>query len=232
MAVWYCIPSKRPATEAEANLSLWRRQGYRLALWRDPGDDPVACDLLLTGQYPGYARAVNALCSEVLARFPDTQWLVTGGDDIQPDPNHFADEIAIQCTAHFGGTFGVMQPVGDRWGVGEGGFDSAYIDRICGSPWMGREFCQRIYGGRGPLFDGYAHMFVDQEMQEVATKIGVLWQRRDLTHFHQHWARSEKREIPGFLAYVNSPQHWNESQALFTSRKTAGFPGHQPKAAA
>lgn len=225
MSVWYCIPSKRPVAEVEAAAALWRERGYRLALWRDTGDEPVTCDMLLTGPYPGYARAVNALCAEVIARNPDAQWLVTGGDDIHPDLGRFADEIGIECTAHFGGTFGVMQPTGDRWGENQMG--SAYIDRICGSPFMGREWCQRMYGGRGPLFEGYAHMFVDEELQCVAERLGVLWQRRDLTHLHHHWMR-ESRQMPAFLAESNSPRHWQDSQALFARRKAAGFPGHDP----
>jgi hypothetical protein len=89
-----------------------------------------------------------------------------------------AKQIAKECTAHFGGTFGVMQPTGDRWANGS-------IDRICGSPWLGREFCTRMYHGKGPMYGGYLHMFGDEELQHVATRLGVLWQRRDLTHLSQ-----------------------------------------------
>ena len=48
-------------------------------------------------------------------------------------------------------TFGVMQPTGDRWGERNG---IATIDRIAGSPWMGREFCRRMYHGSGPMYNG------------------------------------------------------------------------------
>ena len=101
---------------------------------------------------------------------------------------------------------------------------------------MGREFCARVNGGRGPLWHEYTHMFVDEELQEVAVKLGVLWQRRDLTHKHNHftregdaasWAKGN-REMPQFLRAANSPEHWRQFSALFQARKAAGFPGHEP----
>lgn len=95
-------------------------------------------------------------------------------------------------------TFGVMQPTGDR-------FDGGSIDRICGSAWLGREFCRRINQGQGPLWPEYKHMFVDQELQEVALKYGVLWQRRDLIHLHRHFAReSDALDSPAVATRVNA----------------------------
>lgn len=169
-------------------------------------------------------------------------------------------------------TFGVMQPTGDRWcegrcttchGSGQvygrivyatpvdlptkcedcnGTGRSAVIDRICGSPWMGREFCRRMYHGAGPLYNGYYHNFADQELQEVSRKLSVLWQRRDLIQTHQHWATKQPksethtglagdvRNMPEWAAKINDPKlsDWERSKALFAKRKAAGFPGHEP----
>ncbi len=131
-------------------------------------------------------------------------------------------------------TFGVMQPTGDRWHEGLGGFTNAPIDRVAGSPWIGREFARRMYGGKGPYFPGYKHMFVDEELQRVAEKYGVFWQRRDLTQRHNHWGRGAtdkaviEAKIPAHLVQWNTPEHWKESKALFESRKGAGFPGAEP----
>lgn len=164
--------------------------------------------------------------------------------------------------------FGVMQPTGDRWGQGRcttcqgsGTIDemlhcgakltcldcrgtgvSAVIDRICGSPWMGREFCRRMYHGGGPLYNGYYHNFADEELQHVARKLGVLWQRRDLTQTHRHWAQKQTksathtglagdvRNMPEWARKINDPalSDWDQSKALFAKRKAAGFPGHEP----
>ncbi len=224
--VWFCIPSKKEASLCNEVLDLWRGMGYRIAVWRDTGDEPVNADLLLTGEYPGYARAVNALCREVLGRFPETEWIVTGGDDTHPDQDKRPEEIAAECTAHFSGTFGVMQPTGDRWGDDRG--QGAYIDRVAGSPWMGAEFCRRMYGGEGPLYSEYEHMFEDEELQHVALELGVLWQRPDLVHYHDHWGRKRRREIPDYMQAANSPSHWAHFKAIFEGRKALGFPGHEP----
>jgi hypothetical protein len=267
MSVWFCIPSKRPPEKSGPILDMWKRQGYNIALWRDCGDPEIEqADLTIhRTKYRGYAEAVNQLVSQVLAGDHKCQWIVTGGDDVEPDLNLTADQIAMSCSRHFAdvhanpdcgpgvevsvksiraaldvlrlSTFGVMQPTGDRWGADEDWAmraypdAPAYIDRICGSPWMGREFCLRINGGRGPLWSEYTHMFVDEELQNVAKRLGILWQRRDLIHYHRHWGRSanpSRDDIPSFLAEVNSAAHWMASKELFETRLKAGFPGSEP----
>lgn len=134
-------------------------------------------------------------------------------------------------------TFGIMQPTGDRWGANEAWALAkypdrpAYIDRICGSPWMGREWCRRAYQGTGPMFGGYKHFYADEELQEVAEGLGVLWQRRDLTQMHRHWGRkpggADAEDVPEFYR-VNVSPDWGPSQDLFRERKAAEFPGSRP----
>jgi hypothetical protein len=131
-----------------------------------------------------------------------------------------------------------MQSTGDRWGDTArsrqqfGEHRGAYIDRVAGSPWIGREFARRMYGGNGPYWPKYTHQFVDEELQEVAIKMGCFWQRRDLIHLHEHWGREQMQEggyrVPPHLLEANSPQHWRKYKQLFESRKAAGFPGHEP----
>ena len=226
MSVWFAIPSVRPPAEANACLRKWRGMGYKIALLRQ--GEPTAADLTIpTKKYLGWAPSVNLLARWVLAGDPTAEWIVTGGDDYEPDPAHRAEDIARECTAQFGGTFGVMQPTGDRWGDAQG----AYLDRIAGSPWLGRDWCLRAYGGRGPLWGEYYHMYGDEELQAAAIQLGAFWQRRDLVQTHLHWSRTveAKREgAPAFLKFVNSPAHWQKAKALFQSRRAAGFPGLEP----
>lgn len=249
--VWLAIPSKRPPEEAEKVLRLWRERGYRLALWRDEHDPVIDADVSWgsVSKYPGYAVAVNTLVKQIFALDQDAQWIVTGGDDVEPDANHSAEEIAEQCVYHFSyefmlktgtphdiarsmpeATFGVMQPTGDRFADGS-------IDRICGSPWMGRTFCKRINQGRGPLWSEYTHMFVDEEIQNVAIKHGILWQRRDLTHYHRWCKRTGENTFnhglpaPAFLREAYSADHWVKFDTLYKRRRAAGFPGSEPLAA-
>ncbi len=230
MSVWFAIPSKRPPEEAEPVLKLWRERGYKIALWRDDMDFPYGIvDYIRADPYPGYSIAVNSLVRDILSSDEQAEWIVTGGDDVEPDPNHSAEEIARECSDWRADTFGVMQPTGDRWGEHDiiPGKVGAYIDRICGSPWMGREFCRRMYQGNGPLYSGYFHMFEDEELQCVAQKLGVLWQRRDLTQYHRHYGRLCQPR-PAFLDKAAGREHWREAEAIFKCRWEQGFPGHEP----
>lgn len=224
MRVWYCIPSARPSAEANEALRKWHEKGYGIALWRDNDQDTPQCNLLLTGKYPGYASASNALAHEVLRRDEECEFVVFGGDDMFPDPDHEPGKIARECAEHFGGTFGVMQPTGDRWGEENG---KAYSDRVAGSAWVGRKFCETVYGGEGPFWSEYFHMWADNELLEVATKLDVFWQRPDLEHYHDHWQRKQDPTMPAFMAEACSSGHWAKYADLFHRRKYSGFPGHQ-----
>jgi hypothetical protein len=248
MSVWFVIPSIRPNG---GTIPIWREMGYKVAVLRQ--GEPIDCEVQIpTGEYRGWAPSVNILAKWVVEHDEYAEWIVTGGDDYLPEVNYNAGEIGEQCWQHFvklmtlrgegpyDSTFGVMQPTGDRWGdtpaarkqYGEN--RGAYIDRIAGSPWFGREWVKRAYGGNGPMFGGYRHMYADEELLEVATKLGVYWPRRDLIQLHKHWGRKPGDEFatmadcPDFLLPVNSAQHWHESQKLFTERKAAGWPGHEP----
>lgn len=243
MSVYLCIPSARPDG---GTVPKWSAAGYKTALWRDPDSPLIDSNITIRAQYRGYAIACNTLIKLVLDSDPTCDWVICGGDDVLPDPNHTPAWIASKCEEYFAdiavvrgddpgpahaSSFGVMQPTGDRWGANELGpwpRGSAYIDRVCGSPWIGREFCRRVNGGIGPWWPEYQHMFVDQELQAVAQRLGVLWQRPDLTHMHQHWGREgDRRAMPEFLREVSGPVHWQEAKALFESRKAGGFIGSE-----
>jgi hypothetical protein len=256
MSVWLTIPSARPPAECVPLFQKWHERGYKIAIFDDFGPTAVAkgADYYILDQYPGYATACNRLIREVMAKDLSAEWFICAGDDIEPDPSESAEYIAASCYDYFwgnpgsqfpqyeppenhAGLFGVMQPTGDRWHEGVGGFANAPIDRVCGSAWYGREYCRRMYGGQGPLYPGYQHMFEDEEAQEVAIKMGVFWQRRDLVQRHNHWGRGATDDavitmgpdtIPPHLRKWNTPEHWREAKALFESRKLAGFPGHEP----
>ena len=226
-----------------------------MALKLDAVPGQRLADYVRVDDYRGYAVSVNTVALDVLKTIdPSCDWIVTGGDDTEPDLNHAADEIAAQCSEHFGGTFGVCQPTGDRWGLDRnahqfhalwnnplrcrvcGSMDEdapkhmigAYIDRVAGSPWLGREFCLRINQGRGPLWPEYWHMGEDEELQAVAIKYGVFWQRPDLTHLHNHWGREPGGQAPEFLKRANSSAEWDAYKKLFRERRAAGFPGSEP----
>lgn len=248
MSVWYCIPAAR--AWKDSTLPKWKERGYKLAVWKDsfqhdlpPFTDP---SIVLVGEYPGYAKAVNALIKRAMDLEPEADWFVTGGDDVEPDMNKSPEEIAGECSAHFAiqhsgltegeplsvpamlkaftgiehRSFGIMQPTGDRWADDRG----PYIERICGSPWLGREWCRRGHQGAGPLHPDFRHMYVDECLQNVAMQLGILWQRPDLIHLHQHWGRSGwLNEKPAHLIEVNKAPHWQEAKAIYDRIRNAGY---------
>ncbi len=223
MSVWLAVPSARE--ESQSTLPIWSSRGYKVAVFRNPGTSPIRCaDLVLSGDYPGYAIATNALCAEVLANDPECDWIVGGGDDVQPDMQWAPERIARECTQHFAGTFGVMQPTGDRFAQGS-------IDRIAGSPWMGRSWCLRANGGQGPFWPYFRHMFGDEALLRTAEKLGVYWRRPDLIHLHHHFMRKSAdlnspaipAPIPAHLIEANSRAHWDEMEGEFRRLEVRGF---------
>lgn len=256
MSVWLTIPSARPAAEIAERLGKWRAMGYKIALWRNGPHayDELPVDwVMITDAYHGWGASIDRIISGVVKFDPQADWFVGGGDDTDPDPIKTADQITNQLSAYFLNlhgkinprlsmdgafirrfeTLGVMQATGDRWGENEPWLRAqfpdapAYIDRICGSPWIGREFARRMNQGKGPFWPEYFHMFADEELQCVAQRMGVLWQRRDLTHHHEHPRRDGVPRTPDFAGEIYSSEHWQASKLLFDSRKNAGFPGSE-----
>lgn len=224
MSVWLCIPSKRPPAVVQTVVRRWQLQGYRVALWRDERNSVLADLIIQDHNYPGYPQAVNHLVKTVIEMDPEAAWFVAAGDDTYPDNTHTADEIAAMCSDRFSGTFGVMQPTGDRWADAQG----VIIERVAGSPWMGREWCERANRGTGPLWSSFFHMFADETLQCVAQKLGVFWQCRDVAHYHDHWARTENKQatktpMPDFLVRANSKEEWDKSKAEFERLRRSGF---------
>lgn len=216
--VWAVGPSIRAGG---GTLRKWHEAGYRVAVLRQGEELDFPAYQVMTGKYLGWAASINRLIRDVMAFDAGAQWFAVANDDTLPDPTYTPDIIAGQCSMHFGGTFGVMQPVGDfkHW-------PASRVDTFAGSPWIGREFARRMYGGKGPLFEGYLHAFSDQELQEAAQKPGVFWQRPDLTHRHEHWFRGSEAKPEWWDRIAGADYH--NSRPLFDARQKAGFPGHEP----
>lgn len=234
MSVWYCIPSCRPVKKAQPCINAWASKGYQIAVMRQ-GKMLDNVDLQIhICSYAGWAASVNMLAKLVLKYDMFCEWIVCGGDDYFPAD---LDPLVIgrECMKHFGGTLGVMQPTGDRWGSPEEPFKGhaqregeqiAFIDRVAASPWMGREWVKRAYGGDGPLPPYYYHYHADEELQLVATKLKVFWQRQDLRQYHGHDERTTG-VLSAHLKPLNTQTAWQRSLDIFEDRKRSQFPGHK-----
>lgn len=213
--VWFVLPSAN-ADNCRRNLPAWRDQGYRVAVLQDRERfDVIADAVLVRDRYPGWAGSVNTLFREVV---PATcRVVVSGGDDMLPDPHKRAAEIAAEFLDHFNGDFGVMQPTGD-------GFEAT--ETICGSPWLGRSWMERMYAGAGGLCTAYFQQYADDELYWVSRCAGRFWARPDLTQYHEHFRRMDK---PAPAYWVDSAASHDESDCLtFIARSRTGFPGAAP----
>jgi hypothetical protein len=117
-------------------------------------------------------------------------------------------------------SFGVMQPIGDK-----AAWPNSHIENFAGSPWLGREWCKRAYQGNGPLFP-YHHSWADEELQNVARKYGVFWQRPDLTQAHMHHTRPGGMPRTEFASMID--EDYRVQKSLFLERKANGWPGSEP----
>ncbi len=206
-----CFPSANPARAATAT-ERWHACGYEVNIWveGDAFPDSGADYLYRASIYPGYWQACNYLAHHAIDGGADI--VVVIGDDIDPDPIRTAAEIGADYLARFPAGVGIMNPIGDT-------LDGT--DRVCGCPWLGRGWVRRSYLGKGPYWPGYGHFFGDTEMQILAQRMGILWQRQDVTQFHHHWSRGEPIQ-PYQQATIG--KWWKDDLQMFTERRDAGFP--------
>lgn len=190
--------------------------GYRIAVLQDRERFEAPADVIVTAdRYPGWGATVNRLFREVVTEACPV--IVSGGDDMLPDPDHSAGELAEQFIERFAGTFGVMQPTGDEF---------EQTGTICGSPWLGRAWMERMYRGHGGMPECYVHNWADEELYWVAKCSGRLWQRPDLTQRHEHFRRRGE-SAPDY--WIDSAARHDERDCLtFIARRAAGFPGAEP----
>lgn len=217
--VYFAIPSAHPE-RCRATLLAWRERGYGTIVLADAGttrhDDAFGADFVVRVQtYDGWPASVNALCRDALPK--QCGVIVTGGDDVLPDPGHTAEQLERQFLGRFPDTFGVMQPRGDAFMA---------ADQYCGSPFIGRGWFESMYNGSGALYPRYRHNYADNELQWLARGMGVLWDRPDLTHRHEHFSRTG----------ATTPTHWGgvirsdlRDCMLYYARAHDGFPGHTAK---
>lgn len=215
--VWFAIPSANVDLCRE-NLPAWRERGYKIAVLQNRERGEIPADITAwSDEWHGWPWAVNLLSASIVPSSADI--MVTGGDDMLPEPKYMAAELGRQFLERFPDGFGVMQPTGDQF-LGAGTY--------CGSPWMGRAWRERAYGARGPMPEGYRHNWADNELYWVARGVkregaSCLWERPDLTQRHEHFTRTGQMK-PGYWA-ENVEPHDRADVERFIARAWLGFPG-------
>lgn len=217
LEIWYAIPSANPSRAQEC-LEQWQAHGCRTAVALNKGMPQLqTADLhMWMDPYPGYFPTVNQMCMRILEEH-SADIIITGGDDMYPSSAHTAQQIGKEFFERFPTLYGVMQPTGDRGIPG--------VDNICGSPWIGREFIRRAYGGKGPFWHQYFAYYGDEEMKCVAERLGVLQQRPDISQYHDHFSRAGGP--PREPYQIRNEKFWIQDQNIFKHRAAHSFPGHE-----
>lgn len=213
--VWFAIPSAS-VERCRERLPAWRAMGYKIAVLQNRERGDIPADLVVwANKYPGWAESVNILCRKIVPASADI--VVSGGDDMLPDPDRTASQLANEYFERFPDGFGVMQPAGDTfmWGA-----------NYCGSPWFARPFFTRMYQGQGPMWGGYQHNWADYELYWVARCMGALWMRDDAKQTHAHFSRDNEPPPDWWLR--NVADHDRADCQRFIIRKYQGFPGCLP----
>jgi hypothetical protein len=226
MAVVFAIPTAGRFEMVDRCMCAWKARGYRTAIIFERQDlaRVRAGRRVMQERHLGYGVSLNRLIATVLAEMSDCTAIVTGGDDTFPVETVDAAELERQFLERFPDTLGVMQPTGDDW-CGSYGEDGRRSNEISAqSPWLGRAFCERAYRGSGPYWPGYYHFYADTELQAVAERLEIFWQRPDIADFHNNWKR-HGHVRPKHL--YEARRRWAADQALFLSRRENGFPGHE-----
>ncbi len=211
MDIWVVWPTVH-LDQSNKMIPIWKSFGYKVAILANPpfthGHFPEADRVIVQKKWLGFPVAANILCKEVPGNI-----VVVAGDDLYPDPESNAEEIGTHFLKRFPDTFGLVQPTGDKFGC---------WDKCAVSPWIGRAFIEKAYGGNGPYREEYFHYFSDQELQEYAIKMNVFEQFKYVTQFHDHWQRQEKPSRPGHL--IQAGAKWRKDKQIFEQRKKEGFP--------
>jgi hypothetical protein len=213
------------------SLPLWLERGYTLCLGQDrykfdvrewiERNKSLLWDLGPT--YIGWPKAVNWMSKHMVTLDFDPDLFVAAGDDMRPDPNLTAQQMADRYFERFPEGLGVMQPVGDPWSDSHP-TEPRIAKRICGSPIFGARWAWRAYAGAGPLCPAYYNFYADEELLEVARARGCLWQDEGTSHYHDHYTRSGK---PTPCTFENTQRLWDFDKATFDLRRKNGFPGSE-----
>ncbi len=213
--VWFAIPTANTEMAA-VTLPQWQERGYSLALFVNHGyAPPVSPNLLHVGRYFGWARAVNLLCQAIVRICPEAEVVVTGGDDLYPDPDHSPGDILQDFRERFPDLCGVMQPVGDK-------FAGVHLAAV--SPWIGRGWIIRAYLGKGPVCPEYYHYCADTELCAVAEKMGRYERRGDIHQYHLHWTRRPENERRPWDHLSVAQQMKGADRRTYEKRQADGWP--------
>jgi len=209
--VWAAWPTISPML-SRPQVEKWRELGYKVAVLVNPPFGPEDFEradmVIVQEEWTGFPVAANVLCLEAPGDV-----VVIVGTDIDPDTSRTAQELGGRFLERFPDLCGVIQPTGDEYGE---------VQSCAVSPWIGRGFIEKAYGGRGPYWPGYFHYFCDRELQAKAQAMGAFEQWPQVIQYHRHWQREAQPRRPRHLR--TAKRLHSRDRAIFESRQAEGFP--------
>ena len=218
----YAVFPSAKEGRAVAAVDAWKAKGYKTLVYMDSPSLKCNADVVSYGagcEYPGYYRLIGTLARQAFAHGADV--VTCMGDDMLP-PEQGAEWVALDYLARFPTGLGIYQGCGDEQGKDETGTPAAA--RICGSPTFGIEWSNRAYKGAGAFCDVYGSYYGDEDLFNVARRLGLLWLEPQVTILHLHWSFGHM-QIQEY--HQRNQRGWERDQRIFFTRKAAGFPGSE-----
>lgn len=215
------FPSATEGKAVEA-VDAWRAKGYKTLVYMDAPNLRCNADIVIYGAgcaYPGYYRLIGTLARQAFDKGADVVTCI--GDDMLP-PEQGAEWVAEDYFKRYKTGLGVYQGCGDEQGKDETGTPAAA--RICGSPTFGKDWSNRAYKGAGAFCDIYGSYYGDEDLFNVARKLGLLWLEPSVTIKHLHWSWGWT-QIQDY--HQRNQRGWEQDQRIFFTRRAAGFPGSE-----
>lgn len=213
MNLWVSMVSGNPSL-AEFNGRKWKAAGFKLFADIECGLVPCADETRMRA-YDGHPRSSNRAIADCIALGADV--VLNVNDDMYPIDMTADDLIRAWSFVFDLSTLGVMQCAGDMWG------GMAWA-AVC--PAVGREYAQRINGGRGLYWPEYNHYFADQEIREVAERLGKFHLHTSLKIYHDHHTRGGRDGLTAQNRAHTQSKHERDRQ-IYNSRLSANFPNHE-----
>lgn len=212
------FPSAKPS-RADACVEAWKAKGYKTLVYLDTPEQKCGADIVsygAGGAFPGYYKVIGSLARQAFAHGADVVTCI--GDDMMP-PEQGAEWVASDYFAKFKDGLGVYQGCGDAQGMDGNGVPAAA--RICGSPTFGPAWAARAYDGTGPFCTLYGSYYGDEDLFNVAGKLGRLHMEPSVSILHLHWSWGwmKMQEY-----HARNQVGWEADQRTFFARRAAGFP--------
>lgn len=203
-------PSRNRATQAGASLAEW--------LGKSSGRNPIEYILSIDSserQTAAYRQLADQQGARLLIN-PNRNYVDAANQAARLATGELLVLIADDFGCPDGWDEALVQTIGERRDV------AVLVDDGLGARTMTLPIIDRIYYQRfGYLyFPGYAHMFCDNDLEEVSRRLGKLLDARHLLFPHRHFIIGA---APHDQTYVRAGKSWGSGSLMYAQRQARDF---------